>query len=229
MTDDVDDRPEVGSTGARFGGARRRRGRPPPDGDRPAAAVGDASAGKTTDVGTVGARFAGRPRRDRHAATTGDTGSGPPVGGSSGTGPPGRTPPDAGSADTRPIGVVGPGGAALLPPEGPGDHGTAAVRPYVITGGRTRTARVLAVETLLSAPVPDRPAASPEHAAVLQMCAVPISVAEVAAGLGRPLGVARVLVSDLVDAGDLTVHGTASGSGPDGDLLARVLDGLRRL
>ena len=99
----------------------------------------------------------------------------------------------------------------------------------MITGGRTRTARVLAVETLLSAPVPDRPTASPEHAAVLRMCAVPVSVAEVAAGLGRPLGVARVLVSDLVDAGDLTVHGTASGTGPDGDLLARILDGLRRL
>jgi hypothetical protein len=49
----------------------------------------------------------------------------------------------------------------------------------------------------------------------------------VAAGLGVPIGVARVLVSDLAEAGHLAVHSQAYADGPPPQVLARLLDGLR--
>ena len=52
-----------------------------------------------------------------------------------------------------------------------------------------------------------------------------------AALIGVPLGVARVLIADLAETGVVTVHKSApSGDGePDLALLERVLSGLRRL
>jgi hypothetical protein len=57
------------------------------------------------------------------------------------------------------------------------------------------------------------------------------SVAEVAALLSLPLGVARVLLGDMAGEGTVTVHQTASEAGelPDLALMERVLSGLRRL
>ncbi|MGW7658166.1 DUF742 domain-containing protein, partial [Streptomyces tendae] len=56
------------------------------------------------------------------------------------------------------------------------------------------------------------------------------SVAEVSAMLKIPLGVVRVLLSDLADQGKIRVYGTGRGPGqPDRALLERVLSGLRRL
>jgi hypothetical protein len=55
-------------------------------------------------------------------------------------------------------------------------------------------------------------------------------VAEVSALLRIPLGVVRVLISDLADQGRIRVYGTGHGPGsPDRALLERVLSGLRRL
>ncbi len=56
------------------------------------------------------------------------------------------------------------------------------------------------------------------------------TVAEISALLKMPLGVVRVLLSDLADQGKIRVYGTGHGTGqPDRALLERVLDGLRRL
>jgi hypothetical protein len=56
------------------------------------------------------------------------------------------------------------------------------------------------------------------------------SVAEISARLRMPLGVVRVLISDLADQGRIRVYGTGHGPGrPDRALLERVLSGLRRL
>ena len=58
----------------------------------------------------------------------------------------------------------------------------------------------------------------------------PISVAEIGAALHVPLGVARVLVSDLADAGYLTVSlpvPVDANGRPGRDILERLLDGLR--
>lgn len=62
----------------------------------------------------------------------------------------------------------------------------------------------------------------------MELAARPVSVAEVGAALGVPVGVARVVVSDLVDAGDLAVHLPPSGEdGPSPAVLERLLEGLR--
>jgi hypothetical protein len=57
----------------------------------------------------------------------------------------------------------------------------------------------------------------------------PVSVIEIGTALGVPVGVARVLVSDLADAGYLVVHAPPpmTAGGPSRALLERLLDGLR--
>lgn len=103
------------------------------------------------------------------------------------------------------------------------------VRPYLITGGRTRPADELPLEAL----VETTPAAADagdtlqfEPRRVLELCRGVVSVAEVAAALAVPLGVARVLVSDLATDGYVRVHRTATTDGPDIPLLERLLDAL---
>lgn len=110
------------------------------------------------------------------------------------------------------------------------DHEEALVRPFVITGGRTRHAtthmrvEALVARTNLSPP----PGLQFEHAAILELCASPISVAEVAARIEVPLGVAQILVGDLADAGLVAVHGSdVTQATPD--LLKRMIDAVRAL
>lgn len=107
------------------------------------------------------------------------------------------------------------------------------VRPYSWTRGRTRPVQDLAIETLvsLSRIGPAAAGGLPEHHAIVELCERPQSVAEVAALLSIPLGVARVLLADMVDTGCLQVHASAVATGelPDLDLLTRVRDGLYRL
>jgi hypothetical protein len=104
-------------------------------------------------------------------------------------------------------------------------------RPYVRTGGRTRAAHDLRLETLLSADGFAAPTADPTRRALGELCRTPVSVAEIAARLGVPLGVARVLISDAITAQYLLVHEPAiSRDGePPMDLLHRVISGLRNL
>jgi hypothetical protein len=147
-----------------------------------------------------------------------------------------------GEQQTAPYGVPqqGPPRHELpeLPePESPAERAddVAIVRPYAWTGGRTRPAYDLAVETLVSVGAAGRdPSRIPqyEHRAVAELCREPRSVAEVAALLTLPLGVARVLIGDMASQGTVVVHQTASTSGddvPDMALMERVLSGLRRL
>ncbi|MEC4018701.1 DUF742 domain-containing protein [Streptomyces sp. H27-D2] len=115
------------------------------------------------------------------------------------------------------------------------------VRPYSLTGGRTRHSHVLLVETFVAAL--DGPEerleltsggwgdrVMPEMRAIVELCRKMRSVAEVSALLQMPLGVVRVLLSDLADQGKIRVYGTGHGTGrPDRTLLERVLSGLRRL
>jgi hypothetical protein len=70
----------------------------------------------------------------------------------------------------------------------------------------------------------------PEMRAIVELCRRLRTVAEIAALLRLPLGVVRVLLSDLADQGIIRVYGTGHGPGqPDRALLERVLSGLRRL
>jgi hypothetical protein len=77
------------------------------------------------------------------------------------------------------------------------------IRPFLLTGGRTRPAQEgLRVESLIHAR-PDVPRSDLRFEAhqIVELCQQPISLAELAAALRVPLGVARVLVSDLVEDG----------------------------
>jgi hypothetical protein len=108
------------------------------------------------------------------------------------------------------------------------------VRPYTWTRGRTAPVFDLAVETLVSTSERGLDMAmrtTEENRAVAELCRAPRSVAEVAALLSLPLGVARVLLADMADIGLIVVHRSANGSGniPDMVLMERVLSGLRRL
>ncbi|MDL4774730.1 MULTISPECIES: DUF742 domain-containing protein [Thermomonosporaceae] len=107
------------------------------------------------------------------------------------------------------------------------------VRPYAVTGGRTKPRYDLAIEALVTAaPFPPRDVAmlTPEYRAIMDLCRSARSVAEVSALLRLPLGVARVLVADMALEGLLRLHQSApTGSQPDLRLLERVLSGLRKL
>jgi len=89
-------------------------------------------------------------------------------------------------------------------------HGHDMVRPFIMTGGRTRpTRRDLRLEPVLH-PVPsvDISTYSSEQAAILSACRQPQSVAEIAAALGLVVSVVSILAADLVAAGLLDVHQT---------------------
>ncbi|MGD9527691.1 DUF742 domain-containing protein [Pseudonocardia sp.] len=112
-----------------------------------------------------------------------------------------------------------------------GDGGR-VVPVYAVTGGRTRSAgRDLPLECLVTAThrTTGLEQSQPEYRAIIQMIDRPTSVIEIGAKLGVPVGVARVLVSDLADAGYLVVH-TAPPATEDGRptraLLERLLEGL---
>lgn len=102
---------------------------------------------------------------------------------------------------------------------------------YAVTGGRTRSAgRDLPVESLVTATDRWSDDLQQEYRVILDLAGRPVSLVEIGAELGVPVGVARVLVSDLADSGYLVVHApppsTAAGSPPP-EILTRLLEGLR--
>jgi hypothetical protein len=116
------------------------------------------------------------------------------------------------------------------------DTSAALVRPYARTGGRTKPTLDLDLEALVRTVVD--PAAettdqhrSPDHATVLDLCTGTVSVAELAAQLGVPLGVARVIIADMVGLGLVEVMKTSATQGDERDpeFLRRVLSGLQRI
>lgn len=139
-------------------------------------------------------------------------------------------------------------------PEPPDDPGT-LVRPYTLTRGRTSVADPWPPETVVFAtgrvPLPRTsdptpapgvaapgagspgsgspdeggPASAPEARAIVEAARPWRSLAEIAAGVRLPLGVVRVLVTDLADAGLVRVHRPDAGA--DTDQLERALRGLR--
>ncbi|GAB3967791.1 hypothetical protein GCM10029978_035970 [Actinoallomurus acanthiterrae] len=121
------------------------------------------------------------------------------------------------------------------PPSPPSETGESSslVRPYAVTGGRTKPRYDLPIEALISAaPYPRRDITTltPEFKAIIDLCRNWRSVAEVSALLRLPLGVARVLIADMAHEGLVRVHQSPFTEGqPDLQLLERVLVGLRKL
>jgi Protein of unknown function (DUF742) len=115
-----------------------------------------------------------------------------------------------------------------------GPQGGRVVPVYALTGGRTRSTAGadMPVETLVTATEASVFAADLqlEYRSTVELAATPVSIVEIGASLGVPVGVARVLVSDLVNAKYLVVHlppGSTNGSGPAPEILERLLEGLR--
>jgi Protein of unknown function (DUF742) len=113
-------------------------------------------------------------------------------------------------------------------------QGDRVVPVYAFTRGRTRpTGQELPLEALVTATelaVQQEAALQVEWRAIVRMCTRPTSVVEIGVALRVPVGVARVLVSDLANAGYLMVHlprAAESDDGPGHEILGRLLDGLR--
>ena len=124
------------------------------------------------------------------------------------------------------------GSSARWLEDGEADCMDSLVRPFIVTGGRTRpTDERLRVETLVTA-APSALSAplSFERRQIVRICQQPLSVAEVAAGLAVPLGVARVLIADLIAEGLITVHERLVWADhPSRSLLERIREGVRAL
>lgn len=109
------------------------------------------------------------------------------------------------------------------------------VRPYVLTGGRTRpTGPTLPLDTTIRTAVTEVSATprpdTPEAERIVELCHTPTSLAELAGRLTIPVGVVRVLVGDLAEAGTLIVDPPPPpGVATDVALLEKLLDGIRAL
>jgi hypothetical protein len=109
-------------------------------------------------------------------------------------------------------------------------HDGRVVPVYAVTGGRTRAGDDdLPIESLVSATDQSATDLLPEYRAIVALALRPVSLVEVSAGLAVPIGVARVLVSDLAAAGHLVVHRPhrSQTGGPSPQILGRLLEGLR--
>ena len=117
----------------------------------------------------------------------------------------------------------------------------ALVRPYAVTRGRTRPRLDIAIEALVETTVRGRnnnrsgTAHVREHQYIASLCDGRLqSLAEIAARMKLPLGVARVIIADMAADGLVAVYEPTSFDGDSNDsvgteLLERVLSGLRRL
>ena len=122
-----------------------------------------------------------------------------------------------------------------VPDDGLLDDDASTVRPYTVTGGRTAPAsRDLPVEALVQGMAAAEATTPPEKRGILELTATQyLSVAELSAHLRLPVGVVRVLVSDLADAGAVRVHGLTPSSAYNPattlTVLESVLDGISAL
>ena len=117
----------------------------------------------------------------------------------------------------------------------------ALVRPYAVTRGRTRPKLEIALEALVETTVRGRGinigrlGKGSEHQYIAAMCdgGRVQSLAEIAARMHLPLGVARVIVADMASDGLVAVYEPTSlddeTDAVGTELLERVLSGLRRL
>jgi hypothetical protein len=129
---------------------------------------------------------------------------------------------------------VGVGGFAVADVDDGDDAGRKTgrlIRPYAMTGGRTLADSEISLEAQIQAT-----ARASQHlgayrweaAKVVELVQSPMALIEIAARLQIPIGVARVLVADLVGDGAVMLH-IPEKQQSFASLLERVLDGVRNL
>ena len=113
------------------------------------------------------------------------------------------------------------------------DDNSRAVRPYLLTGGRTHAdVEGLVFETLVERVdgKVDKQGLRFESAKVVDMCDAPISVAEISAHMSIPLGATMVLIADLIASGYLISHKTINAASDAGvSLVTRIIAGVKQL
>lgn len=114
-------------------------------------------------------------------------------------------------------------------PAGPGVD-PARIPPYLLTGGRVRPVdETLELEAQVLTTDAGRDSLDEltfETRDIVALCERPHAVAEVAARLGLHLGVTRVLVGDLLVAGQLSVRRPERNAHRRADIIERVIRGL---
>ena len=117
----------------------------------------------------------------------------------------------------------------------PPSRAASLVRPYTLTAGRTDAGIDIPLEApvqTLQAGLARRWPLGDERGMIIRLCVKSPSVAEISARLDLPVGVARVLVGDLVLSGYLRVHRTLTEQSTRDErheLIGRTLRGLRAL
>lgn len=135
--------------------------------------------------------------------------------------------------------------AASAGPNGPVEEDEdeeISVRPYTITGGRTRSANASEVplEALVEALAEGKVSDTPERRRILELTSTQyLSVMELSAHIKIPVGVTRILVSDLQESKKVRIHGltpsmSTPGSSQDNtaatlSVLESVLNGIASL
>jgi hypothetical protein len=107
------------------------------------------------------------------------------------------------------------------------------LRPYLLTGGRVRPAadaleieaQVVTTETGFLA----IRTTQYEQRDILELCQAPLAIAEVAARLRLHLGVARVLVDDLLVLGHLALRRPEAVPHRNVEIIERVIRGLQAI
>jgi Protein of unknown function (DUF742) len=109
------------------------------------------------------------------------------------------------------------------------------VRPYAMTGGRTRASSSSSFDMLAMAVATGTPIASganlgSEHRRLLNLVRRARPIVEIASDAGLPVGVIRVLLGDLLDQGLILVRSPLpAASMPPENLLRELISGLRAL
>ncbi|MFK0142181.1 DUF742 domain-containing protein [Streptomyces murinus] len=149
----------------------------------------------------------------------------------------GRTPYGDTTDGRTPHGAAGgraPHGVA----DGPHAHGTPDGQPpprnperlYAVTGTADGGRAELDLVTLIVARRTPPPGASPEHTAVLDLCAAPLSLAELSAYLALPFSAMTVLITEMITAELVQARAPATRrTAPDRSLLEAVMHGLQKL
>ena len=151
------------------------------------------------------------------------------------TEPPGEEPDAVRAPDPRMISVTPSArlgrsmdGAGYRPGRRADEAGDAGVRPFVVTGGRTAPRGRLRVETqVVTVPGVGVTGLDVDHRRIVESCRTALSVAEIAAAVALPLGVVRVLLTDLEAAGFVTVRESAPTTSRA--TVERLLEGLHAL
>ncbi|MFD9006542.1 DUF742 domain-containing protein [Streptomyces sp. NPDC059582] len=104
-------------------------------------------------------------------------------------------------------------------------------RLYTLTGGRSRPGpdSPFDLVTLVVAECEPSAGMQSEHATILRITQAPTAVVEVAAELGLPVSITKILLSDLLATGRVSARHPRGSALPDPDLLEQVLVGLRNI